>query len=386
MPKARARKDGRYVLTVSLGKGADGNYKRKDFYGKSPKECEAEYKKFIINTEKGIQTDISKMTYGEWLDTWLNDYMKDSIRATTWASYETQVRKHIKPALGDVKLQKVQADHVQKLLREKQQDGARVDGQKGKLSSRSVRYIYTVIHASLEHAVKTRKLAYNPCDGVKLPAKSNGNENKKLKVLTAEDLKKLLDITNQTRHNTLIQLALQTGLRRGELLGLKWTDINYSTKTLTVNRNLVRIPKEGLGFQKPKNGKTRIVGLTDSMIKELENHGTQQLWEKKQAEKSYQDDGLIFCTEEGKPIDPRAFNRYYEQMLKKAELPHMGIHSLRHTFTELAYNSGVDIKTISEILGHHSTAFTMDIYQHLNQEMLDDSAKKIDKMFQGIAN
>jgi integrase len=242
------RKDGRWQGSVLLGYDPEtGKEKRKYFYGGTRKEVQQKINKIAVNIQAGTYREPSRITVEEWFTTWLNDYMKLSLRPTTWDSYRYQVEGHIIPALGHLRLSELQTAHIQRLYNEKLKSG-RLDGKPGGLTPKSVRFIHTVIHSCLEQARKEGMITINPASAVRLPKL----EQREIRYLDSGEIKEFLEVARDSKHFAAFFLALNTGMRRGEILGLRWKDIDLEEGQLTVNQGLVRVSGEGLVFQEPK--------------------------------------------------------------------------------------------------------------------------------------
>jgi len=375
------RKDGRWQGSVLVGYNPEtGRPKRKYFYGRTRKEVQEKINEVALKVQAGTYREPSKLTVAEWFTTWLNDYMKPSLRPTTWESYKYQVNGHIIPALGHLKLAQLQTAHIQRLYNEKLH-GGRLDGKDGGLSPKSVRYIHTVIHSALEQAKKEGMVTINPADAVKLPKR----EQKEIKYLDMADAAIFLAMAKESKHFAAFYLALNTGMRRGELLGLRWKDIDFEAGQLTVNQGLVRVSGQGLVFQEPKTKlSNRVINLAPAVVQVLKEHKKRQNETRLKAGGAYREDlGLVFANELGEPICPRAFTRVFERLIKKAGLD-VTFHGLRHTFATLALEQGVDVKTIQETLGHHSSAFTMDVYSSVTAKMKREAADKVGNLLASL--
>ncbi|HSV31413.1 MAG TPA: site-specific integrase, partial [Atribacteraceae bacterium] len=315
----------------------------------------------------------SRLTVEEWFTVWLNDYMKPSLRATTWESYKYQVNGHIIPALGRLKVVELQTAHIQRLYNDKLR-GGRLDGKEGGLTPKSVRYIHTVIHSCLEQAKKEGLLTVSPADAVRLPKR----EQKDIHYLDSDGIKHFLGIARESKHFAAFYLTLNTGLRRGELLGLRWKDVDFANGQIAVNQGLVRVTGKGLVFQEPKTKlSNRVIGLCPAALSVLREHKKKQAENRLLVGNGYNGGiDLVFANEIGGPVDPRAFTRVFERLIKAAGLD-VTFHGLRHTFATIALESGVDIKTIQETLGHHSAAFTMDVYSSVTGKMKREAADKV---------
>jgi integrase len=375
------RKDGKWQGSVLIGYDLEtGRPKRKYFYGRTRKEVQEKINEVALKVQAGTYREPSKLTVAEWFTTWLNDYMKPSLRPTTWESYKYQVNGHIIPALGHLKLAQLQTAHIQRLYNEKLH-GGRLDGKDGGLSPKSVRYIHTVIHSALEQAKKEGMITVNPADAVKLPKR----EQKEIKYLDMADAAIFLAMAKESKHFAAFYLALNTGMRRGELLGLRWKDIDFEAGQLTVNQGLVRVSGKGLVFQEPKTKLSqRVINLPPVALEVLKKHRERQEENRAAAGSAYREDlDLVFANELGEPICPRAFTRVFERLIKKAGLD-VTFHGLRHTFATLALSKGVDVKTIQETLGHHSSAFTMDVYSSVTAKMKREAADKVGNLLASL--
>lgn len=371
--KAVLPKDGTWMGAATAGFDVAKNKPdRRYYYGKTRAEVIEKMEAVKARVKSGQITEPSKMLLAEWLDTWLNDYMKPSLRPTTWESYETQVRKHIKPAIGHIRLSQLQTAHLQKLYNEKL-SGGRADGKEGGLSPRSVRYIHNTIHGSLEQAKKEGLIYINPADAVKLPKE----EKKEIKYLDSEGITKFLAAARDAKQFNAYYLELATGLRRGELLALRWQDVDFKNNSVTVRQNLVRT-KAGLTFQSPKTAlANRTINIPAEVAGVLEFHKRRQNNEREKAGEAWQDNNLVFCNEIGRPYCPRSFSRGFERLTKRAGLEGITFHGLRHTFATMSLQEGVDYKTTQEALGHYDPAFTLRVYSGVTQKMKQEATSKI---------
>lgn len=378
------RSDGRWQGCITIGTNPEnGNPKKAYYYGKSQKEVQDKILEARGKIATGTFSEPSKLTLGEWLKTWLNDYMKASIRPTTWASYETQVSKHIIPAIGGEKLQGLQTRHLQNLYNKKMQ-GGRADKKEGGLSPRSVRYIHCVLYAALDQAVKENLIHINPANAVKLPKM----EQEEVQAMDTKGVTEFLQEAKKTKHYAAYYLTLSTGLRRGELMALKWSNVDLQAGTITVKQNLVRT-KEGLKFQEPKTKNSkRVIGIDEDTVKELKSHKAKQAAAILEMGKAYKKNDLVFCHDDGTPMDPRGFSRHFERIierLQKKGFTRITFHGLRHTFATLSRQEGVDLKVISETLGHYDPAFTMKVYQHVTPQMKKEAVSKIGNLLASCA-
>lgn len=355
------RPNGNWVGQISVGYDpATGKLKRKSFYGKTRKEVAVKINQALQELRSGTYVEPTQTTFGEWLDKWLTLYKKGQLKPSTYESYETLINVHIKPCLGKVPIAKLNADLLQSFYKEKLEKG-RVDG-KGGLSTRMVRYFYTIIREALQEAVIGGLLARNVADATTPPI----IKNKKVRPLEEEELLAFFETAREDRLFAAYFLAATTGLRCGELLGLCWDSVDLEHCTITIQRQLL-VLKSGLVLAETTKSKSsrRSIVLTDDAIRELKAYRKRQAQEKLLLGEAYQDNGLVFCKDNGAPLDPREFTKHFQRLLEKAGLPKVRLHDLRHTHASLLLARGVHPKVVQERLGHSSIAITLDLYSHL---------------------
>ena len=373
----RSRGERTFVLVIELGRDESGKRRQatRTFHG-GKRDAQRALNNFITEVEKGEYVEPNKITLGQHLNEWLASYGKTQLRATTYESYEVQVRCHINPALGDVKLSRLLPKQIQKLYADKL-DGGRQDGKPGGLSARSVRYIHAVLKEALDHAVKWGYISRNPAGLVDPPLE----EHKQLTVWTPDLAQAFLEFLEADRWGKrwypLFALALLTGLRKGELLGLRWSAVDLEQGTIHVNRTLQRTRK-GLSLEDTKTEKSRrAVPIGPVLVDALRKHKltqAQERWFAKQGE--YRDSGLVFTVAKGGPISPRNMNRSFERLLKRSGLPPIRIHDLRHSHATQLLIAGEHPKVVQERLGHAKMATTMDTYSHVTPTLQRAAAHK----------
>lgn len=363
----RQRKDGLYEVRItSKPDPATGKKKRISRYTKTREQ--ALKMRSELQLQYGSNAAVPTfLTLEEWLPHWLELYVRPSVRHSTYVSYEGYVRKHLVPALGTVPLDKlVPADLQRFYLRKLQED---------RLAPKTISNLHACLHRALQQAMKEQMIPSNPCDAVDLPRK----EAAEISVLTREQQARLMQESYQHRYGVFIRLALSTGMRIGEIVGLRWDDIDFTNRILFVRSTLNRLPTvDGesktqlfVGSPKTKNGR-RSIPLFDAIISDLQDWRKTQEADAQLAQSAYEKTGYVVTNEFGKPIEPRTFRDHYIRILKAAGLPHFTFHALRHTFATRAIEQGMDVKALSKILGHASVGFTLDTYAHL----LDDHKRE----------
>lgn len=380
------RKDGSedWIGTTRYMDPETGEKKKNFVYGKTRKEVAAKKKAFEEELKKGILPKAGKMTLSTWLDTWLETYVKIRVRQNTYEGYKRIVDGHLKPKLGSITLKSLRPDQVQKMLNEKLVRGNLREAGKP-LGPRQVEYIYAVLHMALERALKNGLVSRNVCDVVDKP--------KKIKhefiPWTMEQTNTFLISVKNSRLFPLYMVAWGSGLRRAEILGLQWPDIDLIKGTLTVRRVLVRI-KGGYKFQEPKTAKSRrTITLPEVVCKELKVWKTKQAKERlawrglnkdlpEEERPEYNHLNMVFCSEMGELINPEFISRHFKSDLAVAKLPEIRFHDLRHGHATMLLELGEDLKVISDRLGHSTITLTADTYSHVREKKQREASDKLD--------
>src|SRR5215208_3146070 len=328
------RKDGLFqgMYTAQTPDGP----KRKYVYGRKYGDVQRKLAEAMGDAARGIVVDDKNLTVSEYLDRFLEDVQRGSVRESTYPRDKYLITNHVKPALGRVKLKNLSAMHLQRLYREKRDAG---------LSASTVQKVHHVLHKALAQAVRWDLIARNPADAAKAPRPTPAE----MRPLVAEEVKMLLEAAQGDRLEALYVLAVTTGMRRGELLGLKWSDVDLENGSLSIRRALTRIDNGKYGaLTEPKTrGSRRTVRLTHRAVEALRSHLERQLAEIEVAGDLYRDDGLAATTETGTLINPSNLRqRSFAPLLKKAGLPHLRFHDLRHTCATLLLSKGVHPKFV----------------------------------------
>ncbi len=371
---AELPKEGTWMAQATTGfDPKTGKAKRRTFYGKTRKEAVEKMQDVLHDLKDGVYIEPSTCTFGEWLDKWLFEYKKGKLKTHTFESYETLINVHIKPALGGLLMAKIQANQLQEFYNQKLKDG-RSDG-KGGLSTRMVRYLHAVIRQALQQAVKEGLLPRNMADATEPPT----IKSKQMRPLTEEELLIFLGEAKEDRLFAAYVLAATTGLRRGELLGLCWDCVNLDQGVVTVRRQLIPLKKQLVLEETTKSKSSkRAVSLSDDAIRELKAHKTSQEKEKRWLNSAvYLDQNLVFAREDGTYLDPSEFTKRFQRHLKRANLPKVRLHDLRHTHASLLLARGIHPKVVQERLGHSSISMTLDLYSHLTQGMQEAAATSL---------
>ena len=351
--------------TVYTAKGR----KRKTLYGKTRQEVATKLAKALSDREGGLTFDADNLRLGDYLQRWLEDSKKGSVKRVTYEGYARQVRNHLVPTLGRIKLRALTPAHLRGLYREKTETG---------LSARTVGYIHTTIHNALEQAVKDGLLPRNVADIVKPPQLCK----EEIQPLTPAQTKTFLEAVGGDRFEALYVLAVTAGPRQGELLGLKWEDIAPDRKLLQVKRTLSSTKGGEPVFSNPKTAKgRRSVKLTARAVEALKRHRERQLEEREEVAGLWQNHGLVFPTQVGTPMSRHNLvARSFKPLLKRAGLPEIRFHDLRHTCATLMLAVGANPKVAQETLGHANVTITLDTYSHLLPNMQGEVAEKVNEL------
>lgn len=376
----RLRSDGRWEARASAGIDyRTGQLKRISVYGKTKTEVIEKLRKleYDIHCKKSI--DPTSTTLTNWMTYWLETYKKSNIKQSTYVSYRTYINKHIAIGFPKMKLKDVTTRNLQEFYAYKLE----VEG----LAPKTLINLHRCLHEALKQAVLEHYIPFNPSDAVVLPKV----EKPEIEILTPEEQNKLFQASYNFRYGIFIRLTLSTGLRLGEVLGLKWKNIDFHTGVLSVRQTLNRLEKidyNGTGnkteivIQTPKTKNSlRSIPLLPFIIQELKDWRNMQLADKAIAGNNYTDMGLIVTNPLGGYIEPRTFKDYYNQMLEAANIGHYTFHALRHTFCTRALENDMDAKTVSTIMGHYSVAFTLDVYAHVLDSHKREEMMKIQGIF-----
>jgi integrase len=361
----RHKKSGLYMAryTIQTPTGT----KRKTIYGKEREEVADKLIEALSNRNKGLVFDADNLKLGEYLGRWLTDSVRDTVRPTTFERYEQVVRLHIRPVLGKVKLKNLTSAHVRGLYRQKLDAG---------LSPRTVQYVHVTLHKALKQAIADGLIPRNVTEAVKPPQVLR----EEIRPLTPEQAKTLFEAAKGDRLEALYVLAVTTGLRQGELLGLKWDDVDMEAGTLQVRRTLTTA-KGGPVLSAPKTkGSRRTVKISPTALEALRSHLARQLEEIDRVGSLWRENGLVFASEVGEPLRRQhVTSRRFKPLLELARLPQIRFHDLRHTCATLLLSENVNPKVVSEMLGHATIAITLDTYSHVLPTMQESAATAMEE-------
>ena len=359
----RKRKDGRWEGRYTAGRDpVTGKQIFKNVLGKTQAEVKEKLLKALAQAKKIDFSKTGKYTVTMWMNEWFENVAKIKVRPSSHQTYRGYIDHHIAPNIGNIPLEKLTTMDLQKLYRKLLNKGG-VDRVEAKqqpegLSAKTVRNINQVISSAMDFAVAQKIIPENPCKAVALPKV----EHREMQTIPAEQLQAFLQEAKATGVYEMHYIELATGLRRGELLGLKWTDIDWQNGIIKVRRQVARV--DGQNVEAPLKAKNsyRAVTISQQAIEVL----------KQQKEKT--NDEYIFPSPNGGSISPDSVNNMLKRVLARAGIPKVRFHDLRHTFATIALQNGVDIKTVSGMLGHFSAGFTLDTYAHVTTAAQKEAA------------
>jgi integrase len=353
------RKDGYWVAQYAVSTNNALRYRQ--FYGKTQKEAIQKRSEAWAKESAGLVSEAGRTTVGKHLDRWLEESMKGSVKPATYENYSQLIRRHVIPALGRTKLTNLTTNHIRRFRRQKLDE---------RLSTRTVQCLLFLLRKALQQAVEDGLIPRNVAQGVKVS--QVGKEE--IRPLLPEQIKRFLEAANGERFYALYVLAIHTGLRQGELLGLRWEDVDLEARTLCVRRTLSGAEGGCPVFGAPKTAKSRrSVGLTQRAVEVLERHRAIQEEERSRLGPFWKNTGLVFRSTTSTPVNRHnLMNRSYKPLLEKAGLPRSTrFHDLRHTAASLLFSQGTHPKLVQEALGHSTITVTLDVYSHMIPGMGD---------------
>lgn len=360
------RSDGRWEVRVTLPNG-----KRHSAYARTREEAREKLKALHRKLDDGVSLDSGKVKLAEFLERWLFDYVAQRVRPATYRSYEVKVRKYVAPALGHISLEKLTVRHVEAMLSKQLADGA---------SPRSVHHHRQVLRAALNVAARWGLVSKN----VAALAMPPTVPTREVRPLSPSDAKALLAAIKGDRFEAIFTVALASGLRQSEALGLRWSDIDFDSGLLSVQRTLQRA-NGAYRFFEPKTVRSRRTLVMPRAVAQcLREHRSRQLSERLQAGSIWEGEKwgeLVFCTATGAPQSNHTLTRRLRKILREAALPEMTYHELRHGAASLMAAQGVPPRICMEILGHSQISTTMEIYAHVAPELQREAAERMDAVF-----
>lgn len=377
--KVNGREVGPWRITVSLGHAEDGGYRRhRETVSGSKSDAQRRLREILTQVEQGMYVPPSKLTVGQYLERWAETYATLHTSPRTASSYKAELRRHVVPALGNLPLTALRPHHIEAYYVEALTAGRR-DGKQGGLAPRTVVYHHRILSEALEHAVRHGELARNPAKLVTPPKPKRAPIN----VMAVEDVPLFLNEASRSEYFALFATALYTGARLGELLALQWRNVNLKTATMAIEGTLYRSGNEW-HIKEPKSARSRrLVELPGSIVTTLAAHRDEQQRIRREVGSVWTESDFVFGQPLGKPRDERSVERGLDRVLKRAALPRLRFHDLRHTHASLMLMAGSHPKAVSERLGHGSVSFTLDIYSHVMPGVQREAVNRFEALLGG---
>ena len=366
----RKRDDGSWEARILI------NGKSRSIYGRTQSDVRKKLTEVRNDLDNDEYLEPNDTTLKEWLELWQDEYLED-VKQSTADRYKSCIRIHIIPALGDTRLMDLRASTIQKFLNQCK----KVDG----LSEKSVNNIRLVLHKALEQAIEDAQIKKNPCDRAKVP--SYDDPPKEMRPLKDHEVPMFLQAIKGHQFESLFYVALFTGMRESELIGLTWDCIDFQHGTIHIYRQLrkTREKKGSYVFTSLKNKQARTFSPPQNVLDVLKKVKINQAEQRLKAGTSWSNsDDLVFTNDLGKHVATFTVYKYFKEVVTQIGLPEMRFHDLRHGYATLALQNGVDVKTVSNNLGHSTTAFTMDKYGHVTETMMKDSADKMQRFIESL--
>ena len=373
----RQRSKGSWSIVIDVGRDPRTGKRRQQWYTVkgTKKDAERELRERLRSLETGSYVKPEKTSVGEYLRHWVDSHAMMHTSPRTAEGYQAIVNRYLIPALGEISLCDLQPRHLEKYYADALSHG-RLDG-KGGLSPRTVLHQHRLLSQALSHAVKQGLLVRNVAGAVVAPRPGRSQ----MATLSAADVPRFLDAARRTPYYILFYTALYTGMRRGELLGLRWCDIDLGKASISVVQTLCRLSGGKFVIKEPKSPYSRrLVALSPSVAELLRRHYTEQETQRILVGKALAGDDLVFAYPDGRPLDPSTVTHTFGQMIKKTGLPHIRFHDLRHTHATLMLKGGVHPKIVSERLGHANIGITLDTYSHVVPGLQEAAALRFDAL------
>jgi integrase len=360
----RKRADGRWEARIVLENGT-----RKSLYAKTRQEASRVLADARRDREQGITASTERQTVEQYLTSWVDAVKLHTTEPSSYVRTRYDVRSCIIPCLGRHQLTKLTAQQVQAFYAEKLQEG---------YATASVRHMHTTLRDALQNALKLGLVYRNVADMVEPPR----IQQAEMAVLTEDQARLLLDTVAGDRLEVLVVLALATGMREGELIALRWGDVDFGSGVVQVNRTLKQTPQgRQIGKAKSKRSR-RPIALPASVAAALRGHRVRQLDERLRLGEAWQENDLVFCDEIGRRLSPSRFNAlgWFGRVVRQSGVPTIRFHDLRHTAATLLLARGVNVKVVSEMLGHATISITLSLYGHVLPHMQREAAATMDEV------
>lgn len=371
----RQRPDGRWEGRYTAGRDpGTGKQIQKSVYGKTKQEVSQKLQRIGVEQDDGTYREPSKLTVSAWLNIWIEEYT-GHLKGRTRIEYSKHVKNQLIPAFGAVKLSALTPHEIQSFY------NRLLSGDSGPaLSPKTIKNIHGILHKALSQAVEVGYLRFNPSDPCKLPR----IEKAKINPLEEEQVSIFLNTIHGHRYERFYLVDLFTGMRQGELLGLTWDCIDFNKGTIYLYRQLQLVDGK-YQFTTLKNKKTRTIAAAPSVMRVLREQKKAQAEWRLKAGAAWNDGNFVFSDEIGRHLARQTVYKNFKRILESMDMPDVRFHDLRHSFAVISLQSGDDVKTVQENLGHHTAAFTLDVYGHVTEKMRKDSASRMESFINEVS-
>ena len=373
----RQRTDGRWEARYTVGRDpGTGKQLQRSIYGDSQQEVRKKLAKITAAIDNGTYQAPNRITVAEWMEEWLTTFCANKVKPLTLSSYSAMIRNHIVPAFGAVELQAVKGTHVQRLYNSMTKAG---------LSGKTVKNVGAILHKSFSVAMKQGIIAANPCDAAELPKA----EHKEIRPLADDEIPRFLAAIDGSPMRNAYALCLFAGLREGECLGLSWKQVDFERGRITVSQQLQQEKGKGGRYYiaaSTKSGKPRTIEPPPIAFEYLRAERVKQLEHQLKAGPIWSNpDDLVFTDEAGGHYAIHTFYKRFKAIAGSIGRPDARPHDLRHTAATVAIASGADVKSVQELLGHATASFTLNVYAHTSEQMMKDTAARVQSYYDGLA-
>lgn len=367
------RSNGLWMGKIAIGRNVDGKPNRISVYGKSRNEVSRKLIELAYQANHGTYTLPNNLNLGRWLHHWLKDYKSINLKPRTYDTYETQMNVHIIPELGHIELQDLKTIMIQQFINKLHNAG-------NGLSSATIRKIHCIIQAAMNQAITNGLIQKNPATGVELPRL----EQRKIRAFTQEEQDAFFKCACDAAMQPAFLVAVDTGLRMGELLALTWNDIDLKKRLIDVNKNIMYIKNRETRAKVKNKLIVQSTPKTEASTRKIPMTEKVYITLMKLKVKSSPDCCLVFATSKGTHYNPRNFERAFMKVVENAGLEHCNSHTLRHTFATRCFEHGVPVKIVSKWLGHSKISHTLDIYTHVMPELENQAIKMLESQQQTV--
>ena len=369
-----------YLLTVNIGYDAHGKqiFRRKTVKATSEREARKAYDIFAAEVRQGRVASTGKCKLVDFARNWFQNYCMKELAPKTQRSYQNHLERRILPSLGHIDIKNLMPQHIMKFLDDLRKDGTRFDKRAGQISEESIRYCFRVLSSMMQDAVQWQVIANNPCERVKPPL----SNHTKVKIMDEISLQKMFSAleTEPFKYQAIVMLAIDSGLRLGELVALTWTDIDMERGILHITKSNQAMRGKGIFTKTPKNETSvRDIALSKHSIRMLQKHREMQQQQRDQLKDKWTNGGWVFTQWNGLPVYPTTPSAWFRKFLKRHHLPHMPFHALRHLSATVLIARGVPLKNVSSRLGHADIRTTANIYSEALQSVDRQAADKMDE-------